>query len=77
MQQNLSFFGRFKRQKKVYGNYAMSQHADCYEKIAKYLNTTPQHVYEIAHGKTFRNYDDKVIGYELTSSGIITLSDFV
>lgn len=52
MQQYLSFFGRFKRQKKVYGNYAMSQHADCYEK-------------------------DKVIGYELTSAGIITLSDFV
>lgn len=68
----MSFFGWFKRQKNDYGDYRMSQHVTCYEKIATYLNTSAQHVYEIAHGKAFCNHDDRVIWHELIVAGIVS-----
>lgn len=75
MQHALRTLRRLIGQVNNYGDYRLSKHADFYEKIGKQLNTSAQHVYEIAHGKAFRNYDDKVIGHELAAAGIITLNE--
>ena len=50
----------FKKRKK-YWQYKLSKHAGIYEKIASELNSDAQHVYELAHGKTVKCYDDFVI----------------
>lgn len=54
-----------------YGSYKDSSKASVYEKIAKSYNVSPQHVYEIAHGKRVRSVEDNNIFQELLSMGII------
>ena len=34
--------------------------------------SSPQHVYEIAHGKPLRSYDDRVIYYALADANVIS-----
>ena len=60
-----------KSHKPEFGDYSLSSHAAIYEQIAKKLGTTPQHVYELAHGKGIECYDDRVILSELGSAGIL------
>ncbi len=59
------FFDLFRRKKKkdvqTFQRYEGSAHQKLYEEIAKDLNADPQHVYEIAHGKRIRCYDDEAI----------------
>ena len=52
-------------------DYSSSKHSGVYEKIAHELNSSAQHVYEIAHGKKIENYDDFVILDRLLKYGII------
>lgn len=52
-------------------DYRHSSHATHYEQIARSLNTVAQHVYEIAHGKRLRGYDDFVIQDRLFRAGIL------
>jgi len=54
-----------------YGSYTNSSKASVYEKIAKSYNVSPQHVYEIAHGKRVHSVLDNDIFQELVSMGII------
>ena len=61
----------FRKKKRDYGNYHRSSHATTYEQIAYCLGSSPQHVYEIAHGKYLRDFDDKVIEQYLIDAGII------
>jgi len=60
-----------KKKPEVYPHYSQSSHASTYEEIAKKFGTTPQHVYEIAHGKGIGSYDDRVIVNELIEAKII------
>ena len=66
----MNIFHLFKKRQK-YGDYKTSENADKYEKIASELDSTPQHVYEIAHGKPLRSYDDYVIYDRLCHYGIV------
>ena len=61
-----SFFARLK-----YGSYIDSQRASEYEKIAEIFRVSPQHIYEIAHGKKVRSVEDSNIFEELMIRGII------
>lgn len=61
-----SFFRKLK-----YGSYENSSKASVYEGIAKSYNVSPQHVYEIAHGKKVHSDVDNDIFQELLSIGII------
>ena len=67
----MSLMDFFKKSRKEYGDYTQSSHIDVYEAIAHKLSTTPQHVYEIAHGKHRVCYDDSVIWSELLKAGIV------
>ena len=42
-----------------------------YEKVASELDSDPQHIYEIAHGKALYSYDDYVIYDCLCRYGIV------
>lgn len=55
----------------TYGDYRRSQHVDLYEKIARKHNCSPQHVYEIAHGRRVREFDDRLIREALVTEGIM------
>lgn len=68
----MDFKSIFRKKKKTYADYTTSDHAAVYEKIANNLNTSPQHVYEIAHGKGVKTYDDRVIWSELIMENIIS-----
>jgi len=61
-----SFFHKLR-----YGSYEDSSKASVYERIAKDFHVTPQHVYEIAHGKKTVDRHDRSIFDELVSIGII------
>lgn len=61
-----SFLGKLK-----YGSYKHSKKASAYEEIAKYYRVAPQHVYEIAHGKKVKTYDDNLVFEDLVAKGII------
>ena len=54
-----------------YGSYKDSSKASIYEEIAKTFRVSPQHVYEIAHGKKPQAREDHKIFDELLSIGII------
>ncbi|MCR4995649.1 MAG: hypothetical protein K6A32_09815 [Bacteroidales bacterium] len=54
------------------GDYSLSDHAKDYERIARELNTSPQYVYDIAHGMGLKTYDDKVIWGKLLQAGIVS-----
>lgn len=54
-----------------YGSYKKSRNPSVYEKIASYYRLSPQHVYEIAHGKKPQTMDDQYVFEELLSKGII------
>ena len=54
-----------------YGSYNNSSKASVYEKIANNYRVSPQHVYEIAHGKKLKSQDDQYIFEELLTKGII------
>lgn len=54
-----------------YGSYQNSRNAAVYERIAKSKNVSPQHVYEIAHGKKTQTREDQSIFEELLAKGII------
>lgn len=60
----------FKRNQ-MFHDYKSSTHSLIYEKIARDLNNSAQHVYEIAHGKSVVCYDDLVIQDRLYMHGII------
>ena len=62
-----SFFSKMK-----YGSYKESKRASVYEEIAKRCNASPQHVYEIAHGKSAKSPNDNYIYQVLKEKGIIS-----
>lgn len=62
---------RFFKKSKSYQSYKLSERASIYEKIAAELNNEAQHVYEIAHGKSPKCFDDLVICNRLSQNGII------
>lgn len=61
-----SFFSKLR-----YGSYQDSPKAAIYEEVAKYYHVPPQHVYEIAHGKKLKSYDDNLVFEDLVAKGII------
>lgn len=63
-----SFLARIK-----YGSYKKSKRAKLYEEIAAKYKVTPQHVYEIAHGKHKKTDVDENIFLSLVRRGIISL----
>ena len=63
----MSFFHRLR-----YGSYKKSNHVSYYEKLAKDFSLSPQHVYELAHGKKPQTQQDQYICDELMSKGILT-----
>lgn len=56
---------------KSYGDYRNSMHKDVYEQIAGEYNCSPQHVYEIAHGKRVKGFDDRLVREALVTAGIL------
>ena len=56
----LSFYYRLK-----YGSYKRSHRSAFYEEIAKQFGVSPQHVYELQHGKKVRSWLDGFICDEL------------
>ena len=66
----MKFFNFFKKKQK-YKDYLSSENSLVYERIAEELNNNAQHVYELAHGKTCRCYDDFVIVEHLYRHGIL------
>ena len=68
----MSLFGFHKKKKVGYGGYEASTHVEVYERIAADLGTTPQHVYEIAHGKQTVDFDDTVIRERLRAENILS-----
>lgn len=62
-----SFFARIR-----YGSYKKSKHVELYENLAKEYEVTPQHVYEIAHGKSKHGSVDDKIFLDLVRRGIIS-----
>ncbi len=54
-----------------YGSYQDSSRPSVYEEIADTFKVSPQHVYEIAHGKKPQTREDQSIFEELLSMGII------
>ena len=66
----LKFFSK-KKESEAYPHYSTSSHATTYEEIAKRLGATAQHIYEIAHGKGVKTYDDRVILDELVKAKIL------
>ena len=62
----MSLFGRLK-----YGSYKFSSNASVYKTLARSYSVSPQHVYEIAHGKKVKTRDDRCIFEELRTMGII------
>ena len=67
----IMYLFRFFKKKQEFRNYKSSDHSSIYEKIAKELNNKAQHVYEIAHGKACKCYDDFVIADRLIRNGIL------
>jgi len=61
-----SFFDKLR-----YGSYRKSSKASVYEKIAEDFKVSPQHVYEIAHGKRIQDKKDRTIFDKLCTMGII------
>ena len=55
-----SFFSKLK-----YGSYKNSSRPAFYEEVADQFDVSPQHVYELQHGKTRRSWLDGVISDEL------------
>lgn len=66
----MNLFSFFKK-KREFRDYKSSDNSSIYEKIAKELNNKAQHVYEIAHGKACKCYDDFVITDRLIQNGIL------
>ena len=66
----MKFINFFKKKQK-YKDYLSSENSLVYERIAEELNNNAQHVYELAHGKTCRCYDDFVIVEHLYRHGIL------
>lgn len=54
-----------------YGDYRISHHRADYEQIAQKHNCSPQHVYEIAHGKRVKGFDDRLVREALVMAGIV------
>ncbi|MDO4202484.1 MAG: hypothetical protein Q4D25_10280 [Bacteroidales bacterium] len=51
--------------------YRKSPNAATYEDIGEMCGTTPDRVYQIAHGSHIRNYEDSVTLTELRRRGIV------
>ena len=62
-----SFFARIR-----FGSYKKSNHVKLYEDLAEEYKVTPQHVYEIAHGKRKQGSVDEKIFLNLVKRGIIS-----
>lgn len=56
-----------------YGSYKDSKRASVYEEIASRFGVSPQHVFEIAHGKKLHSSEDSDIYSELVDKGIIII----
>ena len=54
-----------------YGSYKNSKRASVYEEIASRSGVSPQHVFEIAHGKKFQSAEDNYIYDELVNKGLL------
>lgn len=54
-----------------YGSYKKSSKPSVYEKIGDIYKVSPQHVYEIAHGKKVHSVVDNNIFQELLATGVI------
>ncbi len=61
-----SFFSKLR-----YGSYKNSSRAWVYERFAKEYRLSPQHVYELAHGKKPLTHDDQLVLDDLLTKGII------
>lgn len=70
----MNLLSLFRWKKPYYGSYKKSSHVELYEQIAREFRTSPQHVYELAHGKYAAHYTDKLIREKLISKGLITTS---
>ena len=57
--------------RKTFGDYRNSVHRADYEQIAQMHNCSPQHVYEIAHGKRVKEFDDRLVREALVMAGIL------
>ena len=68
----MSLLGLHRKKKNGFGSYTDSTHVELYERIAADLQTTPQHVYEIAHGKLTQDFDDTVIRERLRAENILS-----
>ena len=64
-------FPFFSKKRREFGDYKQSKNSSVYEQVASELNSHPQHVYEIAHGKALYSYDDRVIYDRLCQRGIV------
>ncbi len=67
----LARFPFFSKKRREFRDYKQSNNSSVYEKVASELDSHPQHVYEIAHGKPLYNYDDRVIYDRLCQYGIL------
>lgn len=64
----------FKRNR--FGKYTQSERAAIYERIAAQHFTTPQDVYELAHGRRPNSLDDTRVLEALKNEGIIHRTRF-
>ena len=56
-----------------HNDYTNSRNSKIYEQIAKMCDSTPEHVYELAHGKSSTSHIDDIILDELKREGIVSL----
>lgn len=54
-------------------NYKDSSNRALYEKIAEDTDSTPEHVFELAHGSHVKNHEDNVILSELEKCKIVNV----
>ncbi len=66
-----SIKGKLSPNKPSFGDYKQSSHVKEYERIADEVKSSPQHVYEIAHGLDVKTYDDSIIWERLIQKGIV------
>lgn len=53
--------------------YEQSEHRADYEQLAKQYSTTPEHVYDLAHGQKSDDFQDRVIYEQLALRGIVSV----
>lgn len=55
--------------------YKTSEHKEIYEQIAEEVGVTPEHVYDLAHGKVVHSHDDNVVLTMLAEHNVISIRD--